>query len=256
MLMSPGRSVTPLDRELPGRPGSKAVDGSRGRILVLGGVGGLDFLGIALRYAARVERLPYAVDVFAWGHGFGRWLADLTDIAARDRQAARLAEEIVRHRAERPDVPLFLIARSAGAGIAVMALERLGADLVECVVLLAPALSPAYDLTGALRAVRREMVVFWSPLDMIILGAGTRLFGTIDRVRTVAAGLAGFAPPLDGDSRQDRSLQYRKLRQVRWRPAMAALGYFGGHFGTDCPCFLRKYVVPILQVAGGPDVSR
>ena len=61
--------------------------------------------------------------------------------------------------------------------------------------MLAPALSPTYDLSRALRAVRREMVVFWSPLDVIILGAGTRVFGTIDRVKTASAGLVGFRVP-------------------------------------------------------------
>ena len=58
------------------------------------------------------------------------------------------------------------------------ALELLDEETVERAVLLAPALSPRYDLTAAFRAVRREMVVFWSPLDVIILGFGTRLFGT------------------------------------------------------------------------------
>ena len=36
------------------------------------------------------------------------------------------------------------------------------------------------------------MVVFWSPLDVFVLGLGTRVFGTIDRVRSVSAGLVGF----------------------------------------------------------------
>ena len=39
------------------------------------------------------------------------------------------------------------------------------------------------------------MVVFWSPLDVFILGAGTRVFGTADRVRTASAGLVGFRTP-------------------------------------------------------------
>ncbi len=36
------------------------------------------------------------------------------------------------------------------------------------------------------------MVVFWSPLDVFFLGAGTCVFGTTDRVRTASAGLVGF----------------------------------------------------------------
>ena len=91
-------------------------------------------------------------------------------------------------------------------------------EAVERVVLLAPALSPGYDLTAALRAVRREIVVFWSPLDLIVLGAGTRLFGTIDRVKTIGAGLVGFRVPAVNAADPARSREYGKLRQVRWHP--------------------------------------
>lgn len=248
-----GLFVEPLYRLIYGRPPWNGEDGAEGRVLVLGGVGRLDILGVGLRYAAGAAGLPYRVEIFPWGHGFGRWYADLTRADSRDRDAARLAEEIRRHRTDRPGSPVFIVARSAGAGIAVMALEQLDADAVERVVLLAPALSPAYDLGPALRAVRREMVVFWSPADLIILGAGTLLFGTIDRVRSIGAGLVGFRRPRSNHSEDDQTRPYRKLRQVRWSPAMIALGHLGGHFGADSPGFLRKYVVPLLRVDPGPD---
>jgi hypothetical protein len=70
------------------------------------------------------------------------------------------------------------------------------------------------------------------------------LFGTIDRVRTVGAGLVGFAVP---DA---------KLRQVRWRPGMVGLGHLGGHFGTDLPRFLRASVVPLLRADEPADGGR
>jgi pimeloyl-ACP methyl ester carboxylesterase len=182
-----------------------------------------------------------------WGHGFGRWHSDLTDAENLDRQAGRVAGSIRKFRAEHPGEPVFLVGKSGGAGVAVRALERLDAGDVERVVLLAPALSPGYDLAAALRAVRREIVVFWSPLDVVILGAGTGLFGTIDGVRTRSAGLVGFAPPGPAESDADRARQYAKLRQVRWRPRMAASGHLGGHFGTDLPRFLREWVAPLLR---------
>ena len=87
------------------------------------------------------------------------------------------------------------------------------------------------------------MVVFWSPMDVLVLGFGTRVFGTIDRVRSVSAGLVGF--------RGDRA----KLRQVRWQPSMARSGYFGGHVGPDSPAFLRKYVVPLLTAEPASDTG-
>ena len=158
-----------------------------------------------------------------------------------------MADVIRQFQAGHPGDPVFLVAKSGGAGIAVKALEQLDEGRVERAILLAPALSPRYDLTAALRAVRREIVVFWSPLDVMILGAGTRLFGTIDRVKTVGAGLVGF--------RRARTRRTRRgaPRPVRQAPpgALAASngrpGYLGGHFGPDHPRFLRKYVVPLLR---------
>jgi hypothetical protein len=213
----------------------------------MGGVGGLDFCGSSMRRLARSGRLPCAVDSIVWGHGFGLWHADLTDVANHDRQAGRVAEMVRQFRRDHAAEPIFLVGKSGGCGVAVRALEQLDTDLVERAVLIAPALSPAYDLTAALRAVRHEAVVFWSPLDLVILGAGTWLFGTIDRVRSVGAGLVGFAVPGRDEPESERTRQYAKLRQVRWGPRMVALGHLGGHFGADQPWFLLRWVVPLLR---------
>ena len=94
------------------------------------------------------------------------------------------------------------------------------------------------------------MVVFWSPLDVIVLGAGTRIFGTIDRIKTSARGWSGSARRRRAPDEQQA--QYAKLRQVRWGPGMASTGYLGGHVGPDSPAFLRKYVVPLLRAADAP----
>jgi pimeloyl-ACP methyl ester carboxylesterase len=221
----------------------------RGLVVVADGVGGLDLCGTGLRYVIGALGLPYLVKVVPWGHGFGRWHADLTNAANRDRRALEIADEVRAFRAEDPAAAVFLVGKSGGTGLVVKALEHLPDNTVERVVLLSPALSPTYDLTRALRAVGREMVVFWSPLDVFVLGIGTRIFGTIDRIKTVSAGMVGFRlPPAAELPRQD---QYRKLRQVRWQPDMASTGYLGGHVGPDNPAFLRKYVVPLLRVGDG-----
>jgi len=259
--------VEPVYRWVYGRPsiptGSVVAEDAggetspaRGLVLVADGVGGLELCGTALRYVAGAEGLPYAVELFPWGHGFGRWYADLTDEANRDQQARLVAEAVRRYRADRSGDPVFLVAKSGGAGVVVKALELLDADSVERVVLLAPALSPGYDLARALRAVRRELVVFWSPLDVLILGAGTRLFGTIDRIKTVGAGMVSFRVPRPDEPERERIRQYAKLRQVRWRLEMTATLYFGGHIGPDCPLFLRKYVVPLLHAVHDETVRR
>jgi Serine aminopeptidase, S33 len=228
------------------------TDSVQALVIVIGGIGSLDWCGLALRRMLGNKRPPYSTRIFAWGLGFGRWYADLTNVANRDASARALAESIRLNKADQPECPVFLVAKSGGSGIVVKALELLDEDSVERVVLLAPALSPAYDLTRALRAVRREIVVFWSPLDIIILGAGTRVFGTMDRVRSVGAGLVGFRVPASKSADAGQHREYDKLRQIRWSPRMVTSGNFGGHMGPDSPFFLRKYVVPLLGVEETP----
>ena len=225
----------------------------QGLVVVVGGVGGLDLCGISMRYVMAAEGLPYAIHVFPWGHGFGRWFADLASVSNRDLKAGLLVDLVRRFRATQPGDPVFLVAKSGGCGVLVKALERLEEGSVFRAILLAPALSPDYDLTAALRAVASEMVVFWSPLDVVVLGAGTRVFGTADRVRTFSAGLVGFRQPpaVTGAATDQRAAPYTRLRQVRWVPQMAATGNLGGHVGPDSPVFLKNYVLPLLRTEPG-----
>jgi hypothetical protein len=238
-----------------------------GLVMVADGVGGLDLCGTALRYILGSLGSSLAVTVVPWGHGFGRWHADLTRVANRDVWGGAIAAAADRYRAKHPDRPVFLVAKSGGSGAVIKALERVAPGTIDRVILLAPALSPSYDLTTALRGVRREMFVFWSPLDLVVLGAGTRIFGTIDRIRCVSAGLVGFRVPRSGPSdpgaasgalagkmEDSPPMGYAKLRQIRWRPSMIRTGYFGGHIGPDSPAFLRMYIAPLLRPedAAGP----
>lgn len=228
-------------------PDLSAEREGQGLVLVADGVGGLDLCGTGLRYVMGSLGVKHAVRVVAWGHGFGRWHRDLTNVRNRDTRALEIAAEVTAFRDRMPGSPVFLVGKSGGTGLVVKALEQLPENAVEAVVLISPALSPSYDLSRALRAVKREMVVFWSPLDVIVLGLGTRIFGTIDRIKSVSAGLVGFRLREPRD--EAKRLQYAKLRQVRWTPRMARTGYLGGHVGPDSPAFLRRYVVPLLRVA-------
>ena len=128
-------------------------------------------------------------------------------------------------RPSQPSDPVFLVAKSGGAGVAVKALELLDEETVERVVLLAPALSPGYDLTAALRAVRREIVVFWSPLDVVILGRGPAC-----SARSIASGPSarawwafGSQPPTIPTT--TRSRQYAQAPPGPLAARMAASGY-------------------------------
>jgi pimeloyl-ACP methyl ester carboxylesterase len=246
------RLVRSIFRAWYGEPPDVAHGDAQGLVLVADGVGGLDLCAVGLRYVMGGLALPCDVRIVSWGHGFGRWYADLSDTDHLHAQAAQAAHDVRDFRASHPGAPVYLVGKSGGTGVVVKALEQLPADSVEAAVLISSALSPRYDLTRALIAVRRELVAFWSPLDVFVLGAGTYVFGTIDRRRGAAAGLVGFRGPEDPTTEQ--AGQYAKLRQVRWHPTMAPTGYMGGHVGPDCPAFLRKYVVPLLAPASANDM--
>jgi pimeloyl-ACP methyl ester carboxylesterase len=222
-------------------PDLPPMAGETGLVLLADGIGGFDLCGMGLRHAACQVGLTHEVRVINWGHGLGHWHRDLTNVANHESKADAIAAAALEFRESHPDAPIFLVGKSGGTGIVVKTLERLPEGSIECAVLLSAALSPRYDLSRALRSVRREMVVFWSPFDVFILGVGTHVFGTVDRVNTISAGLVGFQQPPTADA-----AQYAKLRQVKWSPLMVPTGNLGGHVGVDSPAFLRKYVVPLL----------
>ena len=105
--------------------------GSRGLVLVADGVGGLDLCGSGLAHVIGAAKVPHSILVFPWGHGFGRWLADLTDVAHRDAMAQSIADSIARFKNDRPAEPVFVVAKSGGSGVVVKALERLDEHAVE-----------------------------------------------------------------------------------------------------------------------------
>jgi len=175
---------------------------------------------------------------------------------ARHReQAGRIAELISGRLARNPRTLLTITCHSGGAGLAVWALERLPDDLqVEDVFMFAPALSPAYDLSAALARVRGRMLVFSSPYDSVILDVGTRLFGTIDGVKSVAAGLNGFVMPAGADA-----VLYRKLVPVPYKPHwLLEYGNAGSHICAMGPLFARHVVARLMlgetleQIEKGP----
>ncbi|MBY0231403.1 MAG: hypothetical protein K2W96_19130 [Gemmataceae bacterium] len=107
---------------------------------------------------------------------------------------------------------------------------------MQGVVMLASGLSPQYPLGAALARVRGRMRNFWSPLDLVYLGAGTLLCGTADGRHTVGAGLRGFAGA-HGD----------KLRQVGYEARWAGRFHLGGHFGCVNRVFVAETLAPLLR---------
>ena len=220
-------------------------DAGSGLVLVADGVGGLDLCGTGLVHAAAKAGMSHEIRVMAWGHGFGRWHRDLTNVENHRLWASRMVDQVAEFRARRPGAPVFLVGKSGGTGVVVKALEGLPEGAVEAAVLLSSALSPGYDLTRALRAVRRELVLFWSPLDVIVLGVGTRLFGTIDRVNAVSAGLVGFKRPGNWTSRAGpvRQVAADSMVPGDGRDGLSGRARGAGQSGvpaTVCPSLVKR----------------
>jgi hypothetical protein len=217
------------------------VDGKpahRGVVFVVEGIGGFDIIGPVAQSVLPRAGVTHEIRAFIWTHGRGRLLADLQDYRHMQHKADELAAEVLKLKDQDPRRPIYLIGKSGGAGLVLAAAGRLPAGTLERIVLLSAAVSPTYDVRPALRATRRELVSFYSANDQLVLGWGTRQFGTIDRYYEPSAGLGGFKMPVDA-SPEDWAL-YDRLVQVPWAVRMLFEGNPGTHFGTSMPAFLAK----------------
>ena len=166
-----------------------------------------------------------------------------------ENEAKRVAEALEKRYRENPSRRIVLTAHSGGTGILVWALEKLPDDVrVDTVILLASALSPQYDLSQALRHVRGRMFSFHSDADAVVLGTGTRAFGTMDGVKCDAAGRCGFVSPDGADK-----AEYEKLVQVPYDTAWMRLGHIGDHVGPLGRRFSREVLAPL--VLGKSEIS-
>ncbi|HUO10897.1 MAG TPA: hypothetical protein VM008_21525 [Phycisphaerae bacterium] len=190
-----------------------------------------------------------AIRVFNWGLPFpGGYLANLTRIDRTRRRARDVAAEIVRYQDEYPGRPVYLVAQSGGAGVAVFAAESLPEGrMVEGIVLLGGALSPGYNLARAMRKCRKGVLNSYSRKDLFILNWGTRLFGTVDRVFTRAAGCVGFRVP-EGLSKEEQRLYEEKLHQLAWCEEFAeTCNHWGGHIASGGEEFLAQHIAPWMK---------
>lgn len=170
-------------------------------------------------------------------------------------EAGKVAALIEKRLRENPNLRIIVTSHSGGTGIAVWALERLPKGMkVQTLLLLASALSPDYDLSRALQHVRGRAYVFYSRNDQLVLGVGTRLFGTIDGVKSDSAGLVGFHEPAHADAKA-----YEKLIQKPYDKGWIAFNNIGNHVGCMSEPFAENVLAPLLlgrERAGevtGPD---
>ena len=214
-------------------------------LLHLPGISGYHWVDRQLLAGLRDGGFAGEVEVRDWP-GDDPGLAALLARKRNRAEAKRVADLIERRAREHPGDRIVLTAHSGGAGILLWALEGLPKDVtVDTVLLIAPAVSPDYDLTEALGHVRGKVYALSSPLD-IVLGPGTRAFGTIDGVNCDAAGRCGFTPPDGADEEQ-----YEKLVQMPYDPKWMRLGNLGDHIGPMGRRFAQEVLAPLVVGESG-----
>jgi len=229
----------------------------RGYILVLEGIDFNVWQMAGTYQGLRDAGIDAAIDVPDWGyrHVFNGGNRNLTDLANNRRLSEQFAGRIAEYLREYPGRPVDIIGYSGGGALAVMTAEALPPGVMLArIILLGAALAPDYDLSTALSRCERGIVNFYSSADCLVLGAGTKLYGTIDRRKTAAAGHVGFRVP--GGGREVRGAgppggphggPYAKLTQVAWTPSMIWLGHDGGHFGWVARRWTAEVVAPWLK---------
>lgn len=183
--------------------------------------------------------------LFDWER-FPGGLANLQDYEGNRQKADDTAAKIAAWHAAHPGRTIDLVGYSGGGGMAVFVAEALpGGVRVRNVVLAQAALSPGYNLIGALRRIDGKLISFHSQRDWFILGAGTRVFGTMDRKYVESCGKVGFdvehAVP-------DPALRDR-LVQVEWNDEMWNAGHWGGHPWILGREWNKRFVAPHLLPA-------
>jgi hypothetical protein len=218
-------------------------------LLHLNGVGGERSIDQTLVRGIRQAGFDGDVQIYDWTGG----KIGIEALQGRERheaEARKIADIILAHHHANPGAPVHVTSHSGGTGLAVWALELLPEDVrVETFFMFAPALSPEYDLTKALKHVTKNLYVFSSPHDTVVLSTGCKLFGTIDGVKCEAAGVKGFVQPTSADPEQ-----YKKLVHFPYkRTWLRTYGNAGSHICAMRYRFAKDYVGPLFLTGKAPE---
>lgn len=219
----------------------------KGLVVILPGIEGRSSWNYELARGLDDGGVPYGIEVYDWGTVVpGGMLINLTDIERNRRVASELRDRVVSYRRANPRRPVHLIGHSGGGGIAVLTAEMLPpVEPVSSVILLAAAVSPTHDLRPALARSQYGIFNYYSPLDVVLLRAGTTVAGTIDREHGQSAGAVGFTKPASLTEDEAR-IYNRKLHQVQWSPEMRFAMNFGGHMDWTHRPFVKQYLAPLV----------
>src|SRR4051812_25482928 len=148
-------------------------------VVLVPGCAGDGFWYDSLRKSVAAAQPARTIRTFEWGLPLPLYMLNLQDAGIHEKAEKSLAKAIKSWRDRYPAGHLTLLGHSAGCGVILGSLRRLEkpAD-VENVVLLAPSVSPDYEIGPALRQVAGTVHVFYSEDDRVWLGWRTGTFGT------------------------------------------------------------------------------
>lgn len=217
-----------------------------GYTLVLAGVSGDADSDNKIVHGLMDGNVSTAIDIHDWTRGPFMPFHNLRDLKYNRLRAQEIAGKIVEYQRHYPGRPVYLMGYSAGAGMAVLSLEALPPDhRVTNAILLAPVLTPDYDLRLALARTREGIHSFYSYLDVPVLVGLSTLVGTMDGRHTMAAGAVGFRTP-DGLLPSEAEYYDRALKQHHFSLDMLPLGNLGGHSGWTSLAFARERLAPLI----------
>lgn len=223
---------------------SNAPGASNGLVMVLTGIEGASYFNKSIVEGLLAGGVDYQIERVDWTSPIPLNYLYNERAENRNRQKAKeYANQIARYQTQHPGKPVYLVGQSGGGAIAAWITEELPPGFrVDGIIMLAVALSPEYVLSEALMNSRQGVVSFYSDRDVLLLGAGTTMVGTMDGEHTSSAGRVGFHLP----SPECRPF-YRKLYQVPWSSEMQAGGNWGLHLTSGSARFVANYVAPLIR---------
>lgn len=214
----------------------------RGLAIVVGGIEGPSLYNLNMGRGVLKSRFRGAVVRYDWNAGvpFVRSLVNLMSPSHHERSINGLVRLIEDYQKKHQGVPVHIIAQSGGCWITIRALERLprGAS-IQTAVLIAPSMSPGYDIRAAAERCDDAIISFGSAGDFFFLGMGTLLFGTSDRVFSPSSGLLGWHH------------QHERFIDARWHPSWLIHGNLGNHTTSAAQLFVKHVIARRLFTSEG-----
>lgn len=248
-LMVPLTHFGPLFGRHKIRPLDSAERRKQGLVIVLSGIEGEGLINHNILLGLADAEFPHALSLFPWTRPIPI-LATFHNLRGLKRnilQAERLSKLIVDYRAEHPGRPVHLVGHSGGGAMSVLTLERLPEGVnVDSAILCASALSPDYDLSGALRHVNDKIYNFRSTFDWFHLRLATTVLGTVDGKHCVSSGAIGCRIPKTA-SEETRRLYAERLVEIPFTGEMIKSFHLGGHFGCVNRLFVEEWIAPLLR---------